>query len=269
MKYRNGLFLILAYVLFVIIMVFSIPAQIFSESQSSPILFLSSSPIQIILIFTLYVVVCLAFGGFFGYAFSELFLLIHKSLYKNKVLYGINTRPQPEKFKKNLRGIFPTLLALNLALIISEAIQPNQRFVFSTTIITLLFTFGPSVAIFAGIWFLDDAGVGYTNKPKVKDTDDFIEFRSIGSWFMPLLKGYAGISVLFEIFQLFFLFSTVQGNVGVVLIILIFFIPIFLPFATIPTILMLDLIREKRNKFVLKQARKHGITKPLDYSLDS
>lgn len=268
MKYRNALIFIVAYVLFVIFMVFSIPAQVYSESQSSPILFLSSSPLQIILLFSLYVVVCLAFGGVFGYAFSTLFLLIHKSLYKNKLVYGINTRPRPEKFKKTLRGIFPTLLALNLALIISETVQQNQRFIFSTTIIMLLFTFGPSVAIFVGIWFLDDAGVGYTNKLKVKDSDDFIEFRSIGSWFMPLLKGYAGISVLFEIFQLFFLFTTVQGNVGVVLIILIVFIPVFLPFATVPTILILDLMREKRNKFVLKQARKRGITEPLEYSLD-
>jgi hypothetical protein len=249
-------------------MVFSIPAQILSESQSSPILFLSSSPLQIIILFGFYVLVCMAFGILFGYVFSNIFLVIHKSIYKNKLLYGINTRPRAETFNKTLRGIFPTLLALNIALIVAEATQPNQKFIFSTTIILLLFTFGPSVALFAGIWFLDDAGIGYTNKLNVKDTDDFIEFRSIGSWFMPLLKGYAGISVLFEIFQLFNLFTTVQGNVGIVIIILIFFIPVFLPFATIPTILILDIMREKRNKFVLEQARKRGVTKPLDYSLE-
>ena len=268
MRYRNAFISCLVYVVFVILVVFSIPAQLLSETQSSPILFLSSSPQQIILLFGLYVVVCLAFGILFGFAFSTLFLIIHKSLYKNKLTYGLNTRPRPEKFKKTFRGIFPTLLALNIALIITESIMPIQNLVFSTTIIVLLFTFGPCLGLFAGIWFLDDAGIGYTNKLKAKDTDDFIEFRSIGSYFMPLLKGYAGISVILEIFQLFSLFTTVKGNAGIVVIILIFFIPVFLPLATIPTILLFDKIREKRNEFVLKQARKWGITEPLDYKLD-
>ena len=268
MKYRIPLILFFTYIIFVISMVFSIPDQILSESKSSPILFLSSSPLQIIILFGLYVIVCLIFGILFGYVFSLLFLVIHKSIFKSKLIYGINTRPQAEKFNKTLRGIFPTLLALNIALIVAETIQPNHNFIFSTTIILLLFTFGPSMAVFAGIWFLDDAGMGYTNKLSVRDTDDFVEFRSIGSWFMPLLKGYAGISVLFEIFQLFNLFTTVQGNVGIVIIILIFFMPVFLPFATIPTILILDFMRGKRNKFVLEQAKKRGITEPLDYSLD-
>ena len=268
MRYRNALFFCLVYIVFVILMVFSIPAQTLSETQTSPILFLSSSPLLIILLFVLYVIVCLAFGILFGYVFSILFLIIHKSLYKNKLIYGINARPRSEKFKKTFRGIFPTLLALNIALIISETIMQNERFVFSITIIVLLFTFGPSLGVFAGIWFLDDAGIGYTNKRHAKDTDDFIEFRSIGSYFMPLLKGYAGISVILEIFQLFSLFTTVKGNAGIVVIILIFFIPVFLPLATIPTILLFDKIREKRNEFVLKQARKWGITEPLDYKLD-
>jgi len=268
MRYTKALIYCLAYIVFVILMVFSIPAQVLRESGTSPILFLSSTPQQIILLFVLYVVVCLIFGILFGYIFSITFLMIHKSLYRNKLSYGINTRPRPETFKKTLRGIFPTLLALNIALILSETIQQRQSSIFSATIILLLFTFGPSMGIFAGIWFLDDAGIGYTNKLKVKDTDDFLEYRSVGSWFMPLLKGYAGISVMFEIFQLFYLFPRFQGNAGIVLIFLIFFLPIFLPFATIPTILVLDNIRDKRNEFILKQARKQGITEPLDYSLD-
>ena len=268
MRYRNAFIFCLVYIVFVILVVFSIPAQLLSETQTSPILFLSSSPPQIILLFGLYVVMCLAFGILFGFAFSTLFLIIHKLLYKNKLTYGLNTRPRPEKFKKTFRGIFPTLLALNIALLISESIMANQRYLFSTTIVVLLFTFGPCLGVFAGIWFLDDAGIGYTNKLNVKDSDDFIEFRSIGSYFMPLIKGYAGISVILEIIQLFSLFTTVKGEAGIAIIILIFFIPVFLPLATIPTILLFDRVREKRNEFVLKQARKRGISEPLNYTLD-
>lgn len=50
--------------------------------------------------------------------------------------------------------------------------------------------------MFAGAWTLYEAGIGYSNKEKVKDKGVFIETRSVGGWYLQFLKGYAGIGVL-------------------------------------------------------------------------
>ena len=67
----------------------------------------------------------------------------------------------------------------------------------SQTII-LIFTFGASTVLFSPVWILKDSGIVFTTKNKVETSNEPILIKSIGEWFQTLLKGYAGIGVIFD-----------------------------------------------------------------------
>ncbi|HEY0088610.1 MAG TPA: hypothetical protein VGB37_07190, partial [Candidatus Lokiarchaeia archaeon] len=117
----------------------------------------------------------------------------------------------------------------------------------------------------------EDAGIGYTNREKVKETGEFVEYRSVGRWYAQFFKGYAGIGVIFSVYIIVLEFySEVIGldiEVGalILLLLLIMPVPIYTLFASIPTIIVFQALREKRIKYMLNKAKKMGISTELEY----
>ncbi|MBD3197695.1 MAG: hypothetical protein GF317_21765, partial [Candidatus Lokiarchaeota archaeon] len=147
-----------------------------------------------------------------GYILAPLILLLHKYTIGFKMDYGIQTRKKSEKFSDLFKGFFPSLMAINFALALSnnEVIQIAIMGTTSTSSIFIqIMTFnvlsmimiGVSLTAFSTVWFLLDGGIVYTNKRKVKNKSNPIEVRAVGSWLYYLLKGYAGISVIFSYYQ--------------------------------------------------------------------
>jgi len=215
----------------------------------------------------------------FGYILGPLFLLAHKKIIGRKMIYGIQERPEPKIFKKYfLMSLFPSLMAINFALIycFDPSIQrivvlnPQDKMAAMFTFIGLLAIMtGIAFGAFSPVWFLLDSGIVYTNKEKVKDTAHPIEVRSVGGWYIYLLKGYAGISVILSFYTFFISIYAIIGPsnlfVGMNIMFLIFFpiMPLFVAILTIPALVLLDITRSNRKKFILKFASKLGIKEPL------
>ena len=240
---------------------------------------------EVFLFFVVFMSVSIIFGILFGFLLPPLYIMIHKNTIGRNYIYGIKVRELSDKPKSIAKGIFPTLMALNLAIMLSSSLapylildsvfinRPNQV-AFLAFATTLGFTFGPSVGLFSAVWFLNDAGVGYTNKKKVKDTGEFIEFRSVGGWYLQFLKGYAGIGVIFTFYSLITGFIdavilSMNDPSGIIINLLIVFpLPIYGTLGIIPTLIVIDLIKEKRINYIRKMAKKLGITEEMDYTLD-
>lgn len=220
---------------------------------------------------------------FIGYVFGPLFLFAHRYTIGIRMEFGVQKRPEPEKLKIYFKALFPALMALNFALMFAFSstvtdIVLNMEWVHKSptnkqqipliVMATLLpLMFGIAMGLFSPVWFLLDAGIVFTNKQKVRKIRDPIEVRSVGGWYHYILKGYAGIAVIFS----FILFASdmIQYyktfNPG---ILLIAFLPILLVIMAIPAFIILDITVEHRQKFMLKFAERLGITKPLEDPLD-
>ena len=109
------------------------------------------------------------------------------------------------------------------------------------------------MGVFSPVWFLEDAGVVHTNKEKVKDESDSTEIRSVGGWYLYLLKGYVEISVFITFYEFFGgLTITIGANNELVIMTIMFFVfwPIILLLITLMMglgILALDITFDKRN----------------------
>ncbi len=219
-----------------------------------------------------------------GYALSPLYLIIHKKIIGGKMTYGLQEKPSSTKFHKTLQGFFPTLIALNFALMLAplplvyQAIidpiywgAPGEN-IFAALLTLLMVFLGMSAFIFSPIWFLLDGGIIYTNKEKVEYKDKPIEVKSVGGWYLFIMKGYAGISVIIE-YIIFFgiflqqMFTLMLHDVVITLIVLIPF-PITLTFVFIPTVIILDIFKENRKKYIRKCAKKFGITDFLEVTIE-
>jgi hypothetical protein len=229
-------------------------------------------------------------GGFLpGYLFAPLMLFIYKHTIGFRMEYGIQDRELPEKFSNTWKGIFPALLAVNLALMIgittfardfivapgylesgSNGESPLWPVVGFTSLIPIMTAV--SMGIFSPVWFLSDAGIVFTNKNKVKDTIDPIEVRSMGSWYHYLLKGYAGIGVIYA-YVLFLVdilnrFNDLTNPGFIVAAILLPLIPILVTILVIPVMILLEVFLEHRRHFMRNFAKKLGIEDPLEKPLD-
>ncbi|MFX1257355.1 MAG: hypothetical protein ACFFAN_05830 [Promethearchaeota archaeon] len=224
-------------------------------------------------------------GVLMGYILGPLYLVVHKRVIGRKMVYGIQDKPKSEKFKGIfLMALFPALLTVNFALMFAfnSTVQnialddPEQQDAAMITFATLLaLTTGISMGLFSPVWFLLDAGIVFTNKEKVRYTAHPTEVRSVGGWYIYLLKGYAGISVILSYYA-FFIFLWQGRDVGTGLegMSLMFFatwpiMPLLIALLTIPAFILLDITREHRKKFILKWAKKFGISGPLENPLDT
>ncbi|MFX1562874.1 MAG: hypothetical protein ACFFDP_06165, partial [Promethearchaeota archaeon] len=135
-------------------------------------------------------------------------------------------------------------------------------------IVVLVFTSAISSILFSGVWFLNDAGIGYSNKDKVGDTDEILEIRSCGGWFRDLLKGYAGIGAIFTyIILIANLWRSMEiGWMDPIFISMSFIvipIPIYAAMAVLPTIILFELTKAHRIRYMLNVAKKMGITEDM------
>ena len=94
----------------------------------------------------------------------------------------------------------------------------------------------------------------------------------MGGWYLFIMKGYAGISVIIEyiiFFDIFLrqMFNLMFHDVVIALVIFIPF-PITLTFVFIPAIIILDIIKEHRKKYIRKWAKRLGITDIFEVTVE-
>ena len=222
-------------------------------------------------------------GVIMGYLLAPLFLLIHKRLIGRRMIYGIQNRPEPEKFQGNFKAFFPALIAINIGLMFSSSsivkdmilsesylIAPGGENIwpFVVFFMLLIITTGIGMALFSPVWFLLDAGIVYTNKEKVKNKSNPIELHSVGGWYMGFLKGYAGISVFFSYFTFIIQLITQIGEEAYWTAVIMYpIVPLLVVMWSLPAIVILDMIKERRKKFVLNYAKKLGILEEIDIEI--
>lgn len=278
-KYRN---LTIIYGLFLLILIFMF--LILGEIMEG-----SSQPFLNLVPFgtggtSIYLCIMVGIGSiigavFVGFIFGPIFLFVHKKIIGSKMIYGLQDRPQEIKLKGTfLKLLFPALFTVNLCLmfydnsfiarilILPQVLEDQADPSFLVFSGLLPFMAGLSAGIFSPVWFLLDGGIVYTNKEKVKDRSDPIEMRSVGGWYMYLLKGYAGITVILNYYTfLTNLFTGQDAPTGILLYLLWPIMPFLIVLFTIPCIIALDITFEKRRKFIQKWAGKIGITSSLEH----
>jgi hypothetical protein len=121
--------------------------------------------------------------------------------------------------------------------------------------------------LFSPVWLLKDSGIVFTTKDKVENSNEMLLIKSIGEWFQTLLKGYAGIGVIFTyifvIYDFLILFIANLGFPGNMLNIPSLFLwlglPLYLIFSLIPAVIVHDGLRTRRLSYVRKFANRIGI----------
>ncbi len=149
---------------------------------------------------------------------------------------------------------------------ITIAANEAELFIISM-LVSPLFTIGISMALFSPIWFLLDAGISYSNQKKVDNTEKLVESKSVGGYYYNFLKGYVGIGVIIAYYQV--IAEIFAEHIGLspqfIINILIFALFMFLlTIAAIPAVIILDLTKEHRIKYVRKRANKMGITESVE-----
>jgi len=294
LKYRKALIIIFLYyvLLLGIFSYFSL-----SETYSNPGLYFSplipsnNQYVEVALILLVFAPISALVGGMIGgYLLAPVFLFIHKNILGSKMLYGIQNRPQPQTFKKMMRGYYPALLAINISsiilfsapwvldLILNKELMELGGLVHTQIyvpgfLVLLMFTIGLGTLVFSPTWFLTDAGIVYSNEERVAGTDSPVEGRAVGGRFTDYLRGYAGIGVVFSYIQFLSVYISQQiipPNPVDIAVFLIFFVglPIFLLIAIIPSLIILDITKQHRIRFVRNFAEKMGITEFVKISFE-
>lgn len=280
MKYGKAFVLIIVYFIIGLLPLFVIPATSFPFTVLLPG---STAGIQVTILFLLYPLVILIFGVLFGYIMGPLYLLLHKVTIGRRMTYGFSSPATSEDatFRQLGRGFFPGLVAISFATMLIPYLSNlvlydyvvnwgSAEVVFFTFIVSLIFTTALAAIIFAGVWSLNDARLVYSNQAKVLEAGGIIEIRSVGGWFQQLLKGYAGISVIFTYLVIITEFwNSMQGVSDPLSLILLGAImvpiPVYAALAVLPTIVVLDLLKNHRTSFMFNMAKKLGITEEIKY----
>ena len=224
------------------------------------------------------VVLLAIIGGLLGgYLLGPIFLYLHKSTIGRKMEYGIEIRENPEKFNYTFRALFPALTSINLALmlVINEDIVNNFVYieksggegVLITLGMLLSITIGISMFLFSSVWFLIDAGIVYSNAEKVENKRDLVEIRSVGGWYLYFLQGFAGIGLAFS-FYVFVITMIQKGFFEGPELPLFLILPLIIAILSIPAVILLDIIIEKRIKYMLRWAKKLGIIKHVQIKFE-
>ncbi len=273
-KYKKAILIFLPGILMGLILGISLANETISYTRLLP----KNMGLQLSFIFWMSTIAAIIGGVIVGLFLAPLFLFVHKKVIGAKMVYGIQERPEPEGFKETFKGFFPSLMAINFALmfcvnpwVIELVYDPTYSSTPSAVegIIPLLvfavivpLMMGIAMGAFSPVWLLLDSGIVYTNKNKVKDKRNPVEVRSVGGFYMYLLKGYAGIGVILSYYQ-FGVEMTSRFSAENYSFILIFLMPVVLTLMAIPAAILLDMTAKKRRAYILKFAKKFGITGPL------
>lgn len=272
--------------IFSIIVVFVILFLTLQNVPGFTLFFPISLPVDSLLMNLLTALTAIIFGYYFGYILGPLFIFVHKKTIGRKMIYGIEEKPLTKKFKGYYtKALWPALLSINIALIlanytwVSDLItsvptpmlqDPNTQW--STFMAILPITTAASLILFSPILHLIDSGIIYHNKDKTRDTFDSTEVRNIGNWYLTLLKGYAGIGVFINYFDFFTnMIEKMAGNPdltsGIASILVLLMYPILITILIIPTIIILNITREKRRTYLLKKVKKFQIEQPMEIEI--
>ncbi len=239
---------------------------------------------DIVLIFSFIPILSILAYFLGGYLFTPLLIFLHKKTIGRSFIYGIEEREQPKLFKGALRkSVFPALMGFNIAILLSDE-TVIHNFIFTPTFLSgvppavlqilTITIFLPlvsaiGIAAFSATFFLIDSGIKYTNKEqkKVRNGSYPIEVRSIGTYYLYFLKGYAGISVIISIIQLISNYIASIQDVGSIIYIINLILwplmPLVIALFMIPAVIIQDATFNSRNKFVRKWAGKMSISGKL------
>ena len=285
-KYRKSLIIFCVYCIFWVGLSIAISRILGFGQNLTPLIPFSDAGMEVGLISILLLPISSIIGILIGgYLFSPLFLYLHTKVFRNRYEYGIYSKPEFKKFKFTSQGLFSALMAINISLLLlnpdsvrialgnlsisPEDLTANEYVV--AFVVILIFTTALTNILFSPTWFLMDSGILYSNKKNLEETNKPLEIRSIGRWYEQFLKGYAGVSVLISYVEFITIFFIEMGRDPALFIVtLIMFIPfpIIMIVPNIPALIILDRIKEKRNKYILNKARKRGIIGTMDVSID-
>ncbi len=272
--------------IFSLAVVFIINFLVLGTAPGFMLLLSTSMPVDSLILNLLTAFSAIIFGYLFGYILGPLFIFIHKKTIGRKMVYGIEEKPVTKKFKGYFtKALWPALFSINIALILA-----NYPFVtdlitsiptpgllsplapWATFIAILPITTAASLIVFSPVLHLIDSGIIYHNKDKTRDMYDSTEVRNIGNWFNTLLKGYAGIAVFYNYFSFFsnmieLMIASPDLTSGIASIFTLAIYPILITILIIPSIIILDITREKRRTYLLKKVKKFQIEQPMEIEI--
>jgi len=284
-KYKVPLILISVILIFLVIMITM--QSIIGVTDTS--LFFNFIPgingvQQTIVILALYFVVGTLGTIVGGYLFAPIFLTIHKKIFGKKRIYGIEERPEPEKFSDTSRSLMPALMTISISTILSPFL--TNIFLSSTIlsggfdaistilsiIIISLVLLGLVTGIFQGVWFILDTGIIYSNKNEVEGTRESVEIKTVGGYFKSFLEGYAGIGVFIAFFEIIYgviLLNLASGDMFNTVFSAVFLaiIPLILAIGSIPGLIIMDIKKEHRKNYMISIANKLEITDKVEATL--
>jgi hypothetical protein len=190
-KYKNAFLIFLVYA--VLVIVFIILVAIGRGKQMSPFVPGETLAVELLVIYLIAFILGPIVGIFLGFVFGPIFLFIQKKILGRKLIYGIQDRPEEKQFKKTIRALFPALMALNFAMLLARSpliesiVAPEESPIAAinpiVVIAMLMFTIMIAFGLFAGIWFLLNSGLIYSNREKDSESDQPIETRSVRGFF--------------------------------------------------------------------------------------
>ncbi|NHI94234.1 MAG: hypothetical protein EAX96_17210 [Candidatus Lokiarchaeota archaeon] len=282
-KYTIPITFFIIYLVFILIFLILADPYIPDIGGMTTLIPINNMFIQSAIILLIILPISSILGIFGGYVFAPIILIFHKKILGKKYDYNIQDKPISDKFSILTRGFVPVLMAMNFAFMLS--IPQLQQVILSpfwasgsgslvdaikdliSLIVLLIFTFGISIFIFSGTWFLLDSGIVYSTKRAVQNKEEPYEILSLGGWINRLLKGYAGLSVLITYFTMTIEYLRIiwdMGAIGLINLIIYLPFPFLLLFPVIPGLILSDIIIERRIKYVRRIAEKLGITQKFE-----
>ena len=222
-------------------------------------------------------------GVISGYLLSPLYLIIHKKIIGRKYEYSVQDIPASEK-SKSFNWLYSSLIATNLAMMLTFNPTIQDVLMLSTLLredvmpmltlaVLYMITLPIAIALFSSAFFLFENGFIISTEEKVREQGKPIEVKAVGSFYLSLLKGYAGIGVIIaymgfvqEMVILQLPHPERQYDLISILIVLPIF-PILIMFASIPAILLSQVLKNHRKKFLLRFASKIEISKKSQLSI--
>ena len=229
-----------------------------------------------------------------GYLITPLILVIHKKFFGLKKYYGIQPESSSSETKLMIKAFFPVLMAINLSslfltptilelileadvLLEFDGIARIPVFTkFLAESVLLIITFGLATILFSSVWFLRDSGIIYSNKKKVVNSNESIVFRSIGEWFQTILRSYTGIGAIITyivivqdfITQFIKNYGLPRNMLNIPSLILWLGMPFYLTLSLIPAVIITDLIKKNRIKYIRSIGKKIGIKDSVNISFE-
>ncbi len=229
-----------------------------------------------------------------GYLISPIVLFLHKKLYGSSMFYGIQAEERSEKLLLFSQSFFPVLMAINLSsllftpTIVEFILSADITNIFETVSnvpmltrffadsILLMITLGLATMLFSSVWFLKDSGIIFSNKQKIENSTEPIVLRSIGEWFQTILRSYAGIgAIITYILAVNDFIRRFIGNLGlpgnefnIPTLILWLGLPLILTVSLVPTVVVNDILKKRRIRYIRNISTKLGIKDPAIISFE-